>query len=69
MAWTVVAGTFFRTTERPPKRFDEPGRICRVVTPPASARENEGSCTMTECSAQTLAVLGSLTSLTSECSS
>src|SRR5947207_14904468 len=64
MAWTVLAGTLFRTIERPPKRFDEPGRICSVVTPPARARENEGSCTTVACSAQTLVVFASLPALT-----
>ena len=35
--WTVLDETFFSTTLLPPNRFAEPGRICSVVTPPASA--------------------------------
>ena len=32
-----MACTFLTTTERPPIRLPEPGRICSVVTPPSSA--------------------------------
>ena len=47
-------------------RFAEPGRICSVVTPPASAVRKPGSCGQTECSAQTFAVVGEVASLPSE---
>src|SRR5690348_7431665 len=50
---------------RPPKRFAEPGRICSVVTPPASCRGNCGSCGHTECSAHTYGVAGFVASLPS----
>src|SRR5689334_7613509 len=63
---TVADGTFFSTTLRPPIRFAEPGRICMVVTPAASARGNCGSCGHTECSAQTFAVTGLVASLPSD---
>ena len=66
MPWTVLDGTFLIVTPRPPNKFALPGSICMVVTPPASARENCGSCGQTECSAQTLAVLGEVDSLPSE---
>ena len=39
----VTAGTGFTITVRPPNSAPEPGRICSVVTPAASARENAGS--------------------------
>ena len=43
MSCAVRPGTFFSTTERPPNRFAEPGRICSVVTPPfISARREAG---------------------------
>ena len=53
------------TTERPPIKFAEPGRICRVVTPPSSAASKPGSCGQIECSAQTLEVTGLVASLPS----
>jgi hypothetical protein len=62
----VTLETFFSTTERPPKRFAEPGRICSEVIPPTSAVWKPGSCGHTECSAQTLAVEGAVASLPSE---
>src|SRR5919108_2376019 len=62
---TVRAGTILSTTERPPIKLAEPGRICAVVIPPAKARGNCGSCGHTECSAQTLAVTGFVASLPS----
>ena len=65
MAATVMAVTFFSTTDRPPNRLPEPGRISSVVTPPARERSKAGSCGQTECSAQTWAVLGSVSSLPS----
>ena len=65
MPWTVTDATFFRVTERPPKRFADPGRICTVVTPPASARSKPGSSGQTECSAHTSAVFGAVASLPS----
>src|SRR6202163_547609 len=64
---TVREGTTLRIALRPPMRFAEPGSTCSVVTPPASARGNCGSCGHTECSAHTLAVLGLVASLPSEC--
>ncbi len=68
MPCTVRAETFFSVTDRPPVRFAEPGRICRLVTPPlASARVKPGSCGQTECSAQTSGVIGLVASLPSEC--
>src|SRR5512147_2902560 len=67
--WTVTDGTILSTTLRPPMRFAEPGRICAVVTPLASARGNCGSCGQTECSAQTLAVTGFVASLPSDSAS
>ena len=63
---TVTAVTFLRMAERPPNRLPEPGRISSVVTPPARERSNAGSCGQTECSAQTWAVLGSVSSLPSD---
>src|SRR5215471_10303993 len=63
--WTVREGTTFKTTLRPPIKFAEPGRIWIVVTPPANARGNCGSCGHTECSAQTLAVTGFVASFPS----
>ena len=66
IAWTVVARTGRSTTERPPNRLPEPGRICNVVTPPASARLKPGSSGQTECSAQTWAVFGSVNSFPSD---
>src|SRR6185503_21053966 len=63
----VRAGTFFNTTERPPNRFAEPGRICSVVTPPLiKAREKPGSCGQTLCSAHTSGRVGEVASLPSE---
>src|ERR1041384_3565593 len=62
---TVREGTTLTTTLRPPIKFAEPGRICIVVTPPANARGNCGSCGQTECSAQTFAVTGFVASLQS----
>ena len=64
---TLRPGTFFNVTLRPPNRLAEPGKICSVVTPPASAVTNPGSCGHTLCSAQTSAVLGAVASLPSEC--
>src|SRR5205085_12557523 len=61
----VRDGTFFTVTPRPPNRLAEPGRICIVVTPPASERSNCGSCGQSECSAETSAVLGLVISLPS----
>src|SRR5690606_40880526 len=54
---------------RPPNRLAEPGRICRAVTPPASAVSKPGSWGQTLCSAQTSAVLGADISLPSACAS
>ncbi len=65
MPWVVTEGMFFSTTARPPNRLPEPGRINRAVTPPARARSKPGSWGHTECSAQTPAVLGSVSSLPS----
>ena len=65
----VREGTFLMVTPRPPKRLPEPGRICMVVTPPASARSNCGSCGQIECSADTSAVFGLVISLPSCCDS
>src|SRR5213592_2225002 len=62
---TVREGTTLTTTLRPPIKFAEPGKICIVVTPPANARGNCGSCGHTECSAQTFAVTGFVASLPS----
>src|SRR5690554_5308389 len=64
---TVVAYTFLSVTPRPPTRLAEPGRICRAVTPPASAAPKPGSCGHTECSAHTWAVTGAVASLPSLC--
>src|SRR6202000_2492476 len=50
--------TFSSTTERPPMRLAEPGRICSEVIPPARAVRKPGSCGQTECSAQTFGVAG-----------
>jgi len=58
-----MAGTFFTTVARPPIRLPEPGRISIEVTPPARERLNCGSCGQMECSDQTLAVTGSVSSL------
>jgi len=58
---------FFTVTPRPPIRLALPGRICREVTPPASAAWKPGSCGQIECSAQTCAVLGEVASLPSLC--
>src|SRR5215469_6887305 len=69
MPSTVTLGTFLSTTERPPNRLAEPGRICSVVMPPASAVRKPGSCGHTECSAQTLAVVGEVISFPSELAS
>ena len=54
-------------TPRPPIRLALPGRICRLVTPPASAAWKPGSCGQIECSAQTCAVTGAVASLPSLC--
>jgi hypothetical protein len=62
---TVVAGTTFSVTPRPPIRFADPGSTCRVVTPPARSRGNCGSWGQIECSAQTFAVTGLVISLPS----
>src|SRR5690606_11246211 len=67
IAWYVVADTLRSVTPRPPTRLAEPGRICSVVTPPASAAWKPGSCGHTECSAQTAAVTGEVISLPSLC--
>jgi len=53
-------------TDRPPNSAPEPGRICTVVTPPASAREKAGSPGRTAFSIQVSATFGSLSSSTSE---
>src|SRR5690606_14132948 len=66
MSCTVRPGTFFTVTPRPPNRFADPGRICIVVTPPASASVNCGSCGQTESSARTSAVFGLVISLPSD---
>ena len=58
---------FLRVTPRPPIRFALPGKICRLVTPPASAASKPGSCGQIECSAQTLGVTGEVASLPSLC--
>ena len=58
-------GTFLTVTLRPPNRFAEPGRICIVVTPPASASSNCGSCGQMACSDETSAVFGLVISLPS----
>src|SRR4249919_321454 len=63
--WYVVAGTFFSVTPRPPMRLAEPGRICRLVMPPARAVSKPGSCGQIECSAHTLGVTGEVASLPS----
>ena len=63
---TVTAGIGFTITVRPPNSAPEPGRICSVVTPAASARENAGSPGRTACSIQVSATSGSLSSRTSE---
>ena len=65
MPSAVRDGTFFTVTPRPPNRLPDPGRICIVVTPPASASSNCGSCGQIECSAQTSAVSGLVISLPS----
>src|SRR5690242_13998033 len=65
--WAVRAGTFFTTTERPPNKFADPGRICMVVTPPLiSARLKPGSWGQTLCSAQTSGRAGDVASFPSE---
>ena len=66
MPCTVIDGTFLSVTPRPPIRFPEPGRISRVVTPPANAFSNCGSPGQTECSAHTSAVTGEVISFPSE---
>ena len=58
MPCTVRDCTFFSVTPRPPNRLALPGRMCSVVTPPASASPNCGSCGHTECSTHTFAVFG-----------
>jgi hypothetical protein len=45
----------------------EPGSTWKVVTPPARAVLNDGSCGQTPCSAQTPAVFGDVHSLPSWC--
>ena len=65
MPSAVRDGTFFSVTPRPPKRFPDPGRISIVVTPPARARSNCGSCGQIACSAETSAVFGFVSSLPS----
>src|SRR3954447_7794229 len=65
MPSAVRDGTFLTVTPRPPNRFADPGRICMVVTPPASDRSNWGCCGQMECSADTSAVFGLVTSLPS----
>src|SRR5690242_20318220 len=62
---TVREGTTLSTTLRPPNKLAEPGRTCRVVTPPANERGNCGSCGQTECSAHTFGVAGLVASLPS----
>ena len=63
----VRAGTFLRVTPRPPIRLPDPGKIWTVVTPPIRAVLKPGSCGQIECSAQTSGVVGSVSSLPSEC--
>src|SRR3954454_11632236 len=65
MPCVVTDGTFFKTTERPPIRFADPGRICIAVTPPAKARVKPGSCGQTEFSLRTSGVDGFVASLPS----
>src|SRR3546814_19471601 len=52
-----------------PNKLPDPGRIISVVTPASRAVSKPGSCGQTECSTQTCAVLGSVSSLTSLCAS